>query len=599
MCGYLGAFSFSQEVPALHQGIEYIKNRGEDHLGVISQQNLFLAHASLSITDDSFKQPVTKGRDFLVFNGEIYNYQEIKDYLKRNYFLEFKSKGDTEVLFQLLQKEGIQSLWRLNGMFSIAYFDSKKEKLFLIRDRLGIKPLYYFFYNEQIRFSTELRSLVFDQKNLKINQQAIQSLSMFRYNLNDQSIFEGFFSLKPGHYLEISEKGVDENQYWDMDLISDSKTSSLEEVKELIEDSIRLRVPGENYGLYLSGGLDSSFLSISAHHYNSNQTAYCWNNKVNSELESAENLAKMLNIDLLSIQRDLEDFELFQDVQFFCEQPLLDSITLVNFCLGKEVSKNHRIVLSGEGADEVFGGYIHHKVFAYAQLLSDLFPFVSFPFIAQLLQCIPIHFFQSIFPYPGKISKKGIQKLVLFFENLGKPYQAYSALTGLKDLDSQLDQKKISYADKWNKNDLYRSLIYFDFKKWSSHYSLPMIDKLNSCHTIEARVPYYDHRLVEWSLKAPMNEKINFFQDKRMLRAVFKDSFSDQFQIYNRKKYPFYLENNRETEFLQSIPTKNPYDHYFNTNVSGDDLLSKKSQYTRVLFEAWFEGFKNKMNISL
>jgi len=410
MCGVAGYFQISRQQNqgrhTLERMIYPVQHRGPDGFGFFTGKNAGLAHARLSIVDlQGGWQPITNEDKtlWIVFNGEIFNYPELREeLLKRGHT--FTTHSDTEVILHLYEEKGSQCLADLNGQFAIAIYDNQKQSLFMARDRMGIRPLFYTFHNGTFYFASEIKSLFNADADIprEIAPQVLSEIFTFWSPAGEETIFAGVKQLLPGHFMEITGSGIQKPQcYWSIPFCPDdpgfrTEQSYAEELRELLIDSVRLRLRADvPVGAYLSGGLDSSAITSLVKHYTDNPLktfSVSFNDKIYDETSEQQEMVDYLETDHYQVTCSYGDIAAsFPDVIWHAETPILRTAPTPLYLLSKLVRRNHyKVVLTGEGADEILGGYDifkEAKVRAFIrsqpdseirpQLLKRLYPYLA------------------------------------------------------------------------------------------------------------------------------------------------------------------------------------------------------------------------------
>ena len=570
MCGILGWCNFKKKpsVEILRNLSKKIFSRGPDSYGEYDSENISLVHRRLSIIDLSensnqpFKDPETG--NVIAFNGEIYNFKEIKNEiltLKMN--LKFISSGDTEVILKAYQVFGIEKLLeKLDGMFAFAIWDHKKQKLFLARDKLGEKPLFYTTDNNNgIIFGSIYSALTSHpqiQRNFKFNFKSLNQYLTLNYLLFENTFDENIKSLKPSNYLIIKKENnsvqIQQKQYWNLNKhVIENKNYRVEEAKEkflyLLKNSIKSRIVSDvDVGIYLSGGIDSSIMTIlmkemfgdkhSLHHLSFDEKNF-------DESQHVEYLASKLNVSpkIYTMPKPSVIADEFPKIVEAMDQPMSDTAFLSNFYLSKFSSKFSKVIISGDGGDELFGGYVTYT----ADIIKKKISFIPKPILKK---------FNDIFiknlkdNYSNKIGNS--YKVKKFFENssfennkahilwrsifknieLSKLLKNKNVLDNSNFFDTILvEYSKVKSADSLNQH------MYIDLITWFTSDILYKIDRSTMYHSQEARIPLLDPKIIEFCLSLPINLKINLFNKKILLKKILKDKVGKQ--LANRKKSGF------------------------------------------------------------
>ncbi len=562
ICGYLGI----EEDGLLEKMTSVLTHRGPDGEGYFQEGPVGLGHRRLSIIDVAGGQQPIFNEDkslVLVCNGEIYNYKELRqDLLAKGH--RFKTHSDSEVILHLYEEEGINSLNKLIGMFAFAIFDRQKKQLFIARDRLGVKPLYYSFAGGQFLFSSEMKSLLQSLSlSPALDHQAVLEYLRLRYVPSPAGMFLGIKKFPPGSWGLVQNGNVSLQRYWEPELYSGPYSGSArdyqEEFEHLFRQSIRRRLISDvSLGAYLSGGLDSSIIAGTMSQMLSKpvQTFSVGFDFEHDELLHASSTAKTLGCDHTEIACRPEDMALLPQAVYHLDEPIGDAIVVPMFMLSREAKKQVTVILSGEGADEVFGGYLFHKALLYGHYLQRGMP----ERIRQLallpaVRSVPSRVLNAAFQYPADLGDRGKRKLVDFLELL-QPTQlpaAYRHLISLFDhyelgpllqesyakASSDYSSREYSRVSEIGAVPFLNSIIDLQFSHWLPDDILMKQDKMSMAHGIEARVPFLDHELVEFALRLPPSMKIHWGTTKAILRNYASKILPTT--TAKRKKMPFYV----------------------------------------------------------
>ncbi len=563
MCGISGILNLKEpkkiEIPQLKDMISVLDHRGPDEWGVYVDDWAGLAHSRLSIIGiEGGIQPIHNEDKtlWIVFNGEIFNYTELRDFLQ-NKGHEFYTSTDTEVILHLYEEKGINLLEDLNGQFAFAIWDSTKRETILARDRIGIRPLHYTVSNNQLYFSSEVKS-IFTQKNISrsISSQGLDQIFSYWTPLPGETIFDNIKEVPPGCYLKISNGNFTINNYWrypyysETDQLSVPLNSITEEIKSLLYDSIKLRLRADvPVGAYLSGGLDSSIITTIV------------NSSFNNELNTFGIRFEDKNFDEGSYQKEMLDqlqthhLEViaknndigshFPNVLWHIEKPILRTAPVPLYLLSNLVHNNGlKVVLTGEGADEVFGGY---NIFREAKARqfwarnpqSDLRPLLLgklYPYILNDEKLRPMlkSFFgvgidQPQFPYfSHQIRWQNTRKLTNFISDDFK----YSSDLDFYNRFNDYLPERFSSRDSLSKSQ------FLEITTFLSNYLLSSQgDRVAMANSVEIRFPFLDHRLIDYMAKVPSKYKIFGMNEKFLLKKSYRDVLPKK--IVNRAKHPY------------------------------------------------------------
>lgn len=558
MCGF---FAFikrsSKEITSseLKKIDALLEHRGPDSSGSFQNQDICLVHRRLAIIDlnkESDQPFFSKSREWvIVYNGEIYNYISIRERLQ-NEGVSFQTNSDTEALVEAINKWGIdQTLKALNGMFSFVAFNLVSKKTFIVRDRLGVKPLYISKTLEGLYISSEIKPLLLFNK-FEVSPQALNCYIQMRYSAGPETLFKSVKQVEPGTYISTTaDDDIKVKTWWSLDDLKPQESSADIDIWKILSDAISIRnIADVKVGSFLSGGIDSATITAQLKRTNPDITSITMGipTKID-ESQRAFQISKYLNINhqLVSIQP--EDFDLYKKSIEHLENPIGDSILVPTYLLAKECRKLMKVVLSGEGADEVFSGYIHHQVLSFEESFSKYIPKSLLSLASRLISNAPQFLLEAAFPYPARLGISGKHKIANHFLNLKKPYNRYSSLVSLFDdiegmriwnLDFSNKLPHQTYWESLEGQDANLRLRKLDLKYWTPDYTLQRLDKLTMAHGLEARVPFYDYRLVEACLRMPTKKVMTYSNPKKLLRDSIPTDLLPR-EVVKRKKQAFYL----------------------------------------------------------
>jgi len=571
-----------------------LEHRGPDDAGLFRDADVALGHRRLSIIDlAGGHQPMetTDGSLVIVFNGEIYNFKELRDELVSK-GVRFETLSDTEVLLRLYQQEGASSLKKLNGMFAFAIFDRKRRELFLARDRIGIKPLCYLELPGRLLFASDPKALLqYPDWSRDINPHAVRDYLALRYVPGQQSMFSAIQHLPPGHFMRYRDGNCEISRYWSLPSPGlgghHSEQSNLEELEQLLERSVSRRLIADvKFGAYLSGGLDSGLIVALMSKISNTQvkTFSVGFDYEHDELSQAAATAELLGCDHQELMFSAQDISLLPELVYHSGEPLGDAINLPMYKLAREAKKEVTVILTGEGADEIFGGYLFHKVLWAAQIYHKLVPGPIRDWLVRpLLQACPPQLLNLAFQYPAYLGGRGKQKALDYLDviNTGDQDAGYRHLISLFDnrdmqtlftpeFEAQLQAKSVLWTAPTDLLDpSFDQILRLQFGHWLPNNMLARADRMSMASGIEARVPFLDHELVEFAFSLPRNMKLNNLSGKYLLRKVAKRLLPKV--TANRKKMPFYV----------------PMENYFqdsNCIEMMNDLLGEQSVRRRGIF---------------
>lgn len=475
-----------------------LEHRGPDDQGIFLDNNIGFGHRRLSILDVSAAghQPFLSenGRYSMVYNGEIYNYKEFYPELKSNGF-DIRTTSDTEVLMKLFQLHGLKMLNRLNGMFAFAIWDKLEKKLTLVRDRMGVKPLYYSFHNETLYFASEQKALFTAGVPLKMAQDGLEEYIFNRFVAGENTLYQNIKKVLPGHIMTIEEGGkTTTEKWWNLKKEIQNQPeikNPVEWFRETFDDSVKMRMISDvPVGVLLSGGLDSSSVLASLHQqkYKVIQTFNMgFKEKEHNESHLAKMMAEKFNYGFHTMQ--LEDENLYDKLlrsTYFQDEPIMHLSEPHLFAVSQMAKPSVKVLLSGEGADELMGGYVRYKALKYPSLLNSIATFGNIDLFAKKPR------YEKLSRY-AQISKKS--ELVIY--NGSNIYPNDIAETfGINNAPTNEYRKKIyKEAKSLYPQNLRRQALYFD----QHTYLCSLLDRNDRCTmgaSIECREPFLDPRLV-------------------------------------------------------------------------------------------------------
>jgi asparagine synthase (glutamine-hydrolysing) len=520
-----------------------LRKRGPDGDGIFYDENITLGHTRLAILDlENATQPMEFDNLVIVFNGEIYNYKELREELKRDGY-SFYTNSDTEVLLKGFHKWGSGVLERLRGMFAFCIYDKKNKKLFLARDRFGIKPLIYGFFGKRFVFSSELKPIFKSFLPKKLNYKALASY--FRYGSISQpdTILDGFYFLMPGHFMEVDfDLNYKIKKYYDLALTTPFEVSSYDEAIKLTRQKLQEAtkyhlVSDVEVGAFLSGGVDSSAVVGLMREFkkdiNTFSVGFSERVGVVDESEIAKRVAKFFGTKHHSIKINSDYIKkIFDEFILSIDMPSIDGIN--TFIVSKEASKKVKVAISGLGGDEIFGGYPHFKFIIQKK------PF--FAKLAKFIHSIKPNRFTNPYKFVGldEFESVELQRSV----NLEKVLKSEFNFEIFKEQNLTPLQK----------------ITLFEIKNYLLNTLLRDSDVLSMANSLELRPVLLDHKLVEFAFWLRDDFKI---RDGRM-KAVFVDAIKDLIpkEVYTRKKsgfempYVFWMNGIFNKEFLSLLENK-------------------------------------------
>lgn len=628
MCGICGIIYRDSERPVeiniLQAMSQKIIHRGPDDDGYFVEKNFGMAMRRLSIIDIAGgKQPIYNEDESIVtiYNGEIYNYQAIKQDLKAKGHT-FKTNSDTEILVHLYEEYGKKLLEHLNGMFAFAVYDRKRQQLLLARDRLGIKPLYYIYSKDWFLFGSEIKSFqAFPEFNPALDFEALHHYLTFRFVPAPMTLFKRVKKLPPGFLIEyqLGQKNLEPKSYWDLAFDrtgqSWSRPESAESVRDLIHDAVKMRLMSEvPLGVMLSGGVDSSVVVSSmrnkAQESISTFTITYEEEGVHNEGVFAKMTAETFQTDHHEIKVRLDDFlDSLERMVFFMDEPIADPAAIPIFDLCRFSKEYVTVLLSGVGGDELFAGYDVYREAIYSNYFRHIPLFAWEKFILPVYSLLPkgiigknfvhrVHqpiedvFLGSSFIYGGFSES---EKVSLYTDDFAQHQLAFNSHDIVRQTLERVPQASTLHK-----------MMYLDTKRWLADSHLIMMDKMSMANSIEMRAPFLDHRLVEIAAAMPEKFKINLLRSKIALKNAFSSEVPGF--IINRPKQGFSTPLNiwfkkpgvQLANFLITNGTLIP--EYFNKDFI-TEMLSRHvkkegdfsaSLFTLLVLAMWLKNFITK-----
>lgn len=561
MCGITGVFAFNLvgKFNMIHvtAATMALHKRGPDFQDVYIDEFVGLGHRRLSIIDTSAvaNQPMwdANKRYSIVFNGEIFNYRELREELEAG-GVSFFSASDTEVLLNLFIREKEKCLNRLNGFFSFCIYDRKEQTFFLARDRYGIKPLLYLFDEDKFLFGSEMKAMIEYGIDKEIDFQSLFTYLQLNYIPAPATIFAHVKKLLPGHYLKVSRKKLETHCYYTIpDKEENTLTLSYDKAKdklnELLEDSVQRRLISDvPLGAFLSGGIDSSVVTaLAAKHKPDLQTFSIGfkDEKFFDETHYANRVAKHLNTEhtVFSLTND-DLLTHVNSVLDYLDEPFADSSAINVFILSKETRKHATVALSGDGADELLGGYNKHG--AFHRIINKGWQENLIGSLAPVWRSLPQSrnsFFSNKFRQLNRFAdgmKLDSKERYWQWAGFAKENQVHNLFSeGSKQKFQQQEYEK-------RKQELLRfipakesihDILLTDMNLVLPNDMLTKVDLMSMAHGLEVRVPFLDYRLVNFIFSLPDEYKITHSMRKRILQDAFRDVLPAE--LYNRPKQGF------------------------------------------------------------
>ena len=615
ICGYISEKRFYEDKMK-----NILVHRGPDNSGVLKRtcgnKQVFLAHNRLSIIDLSAdgNQPMHSSDNTVsvIFNGEIYNYGTLKRQYLQGY--NFRSNTDTEVIVYLYKKLGIGFISRLVGDFAIAILDTRLSKFYLIRDRVGVKPLYYYFQNNDLVFGSEIKAITAAGVRPELAHENIQKYFIFKYTPQNDTLFKNIHRVNPSSYLEfdILKSRLKEEKYWvlekDPNFAKMTYGSAKKHLYSLVENAVNMQLMSDvPVGFFLSGGLDSSIISFFLKKH-TDITHYCARKDekdlkkegTTSDYSYASHLSKQWNLNFheLPIGSDETNLELIRNTIRFNDDLIADGSQIPTYLITKQARKSSKVLLSGMGADELFLGYAGHMI-TLMSLNLDMLPTLLAKQTAMVLRSLNqgkgkflayrryLHKIGKYYNYPNY--KYGLYNIVGDFENSSSVYN------GNREEAIQTFQTYFQEG-----HDIFDSIFRFELDNFLVK-NLHYVDAMSMANSVESRVPFLDHRIIEFAYGINRKFKLSPFGNTK---RILKDSF--------RSVVPEYILSRRKAGFgmpLRSIFSERSnivklLDVDFFSNFEGfslqniqriidNHLIGREDNssiiYALISFEAWYK----------
>ncbi len=554
MCGIAGYWlksdNATSQLTKLEKAIKRLNKRGPDHSSFFYQQNVALGHARLSIIDTSSAahQPFTdnSGKYTIIFNGEIYNYRQHRKILEKE-GVEFRTNSDTEVLLELFKRYYTKTPSILNGFFAFAIYNHVSNELFVARDRFGIKPLYISEDNEQICFASEIKALVEFNIDKTPDHQSINRYFQLNYIPGPDTIFKNVKQIMPGHSLLINGSGTKTIKYYappQKPTYEGGYNEAQQKLKALMLKSVEKRLIADvPLGSFLSGGIDSSIIATLTAKINPNIESFSIgfpDEPYYDETLYAKAVANKAGLKHHVIGVHSKDMlEALPDVLDYIDQPFADSSAIPVYILSREVKKHVTVALSGDGADELFGGYRKHM--AHKRALSPSIGNTLLKTAAPIFELAP-HSRQNKIADKARqaarfsrgIKLKGAERY-WFWASISSESYANELLLNASDNNEKKPWESLE-LDIPDQHELHH-ILNADIKMLLPNDMLAKVDMMSMANSLEVRVPFLDHEIVDFSMQLPAHYKINKNQQKRILQDTFRDELPEI--LYNRPKKGF------------------------------------------------------------
>ena len=557
MCGICGKLVFdrqSQVSRTVLKGMaDSIVHRGPDDEGFYFSGQVGLGFRRLSIIDlGGGHQPLCNEDEtiWIVFNGEIYNYQELRQFLLSKGH-QFRTQSDTEVIVHLYEELGESCLERLRGMFAFAIWDNRRKSLFLARDRVGIKPLYYYHSSSSFIFGSEIKVILADPEvTPEVNPEMIDRILTFNYLPGEETLLKNIHKLAPGSCVLIKDGDVKIRQYWDLEVPQStlSLAAAEEQLSAMLDESVRLHMISDvPVGFLLSGGVDSSAMLCMARGKTAGPllsfTVGFSEPGITDERPYARLAAKAYGAEHHEMTISSKDFENFLPQYIWhMEEPVCEPPAVAMYYVSQLARKFVKVLISGEGGDEGFGGYQIYRNLLWLERLKSVLKPMNGSISKGLLRLNPYLKSNQIaryapllrIPFESYYHSGTSNPLNFFNQNLDTLYSEEFAPFVSKERSVNVVKK---HLQKSAGRDLVNRMLYVDTKTWLVDDLLLKADKMTMANSLELRVPFLDHKILEFAASLPGKYKVHGFTTKYILKRVLSNRVPQE--ILNRKKVGF------------------------------------------------------------
>lgn len=612
MCGYVGFINSDivTKEPVIKKMMDRIIHRGPDSEGVYIDDHVAIGFRRLSIIGlEDGMQPIFNEDKSLVlfFNGEIYNYQLLKkDLIEQGHV--FYTHSDSEVLIHLFEQYGKDMLNMLRGMFSFTIYNKKEQSLFIARDYFGIKPLYYGMAGKGFLFGSEIKSFL-DHPEFKkeLNFDALESYLSFQYSSLPETFFKGIYKLTPGHYMLYKDGKIDINRYFQATFDTDENMELdplVDKIEEVFIDSVKAhKISDVEVGSFLSSGIDSSYAATV---FQGDKTfTVGFNYDKYNEVEYAKELSQLIGIKNESkLIGDMEYWDSLPKVQYHMDEPLADPSAIALYFVSELASKYVKVVLSGEGADELFGGYnIYREPFSLAGFSK--IPFVFRKLIGKIADILPDIKGKSFLQRSGlKIEDRYIGNAKVFSDKERRKLLRIETNAPATNMVTR------DFFELGKDYDDTTKMQLVDINTWMIGDILLKADKMSMAHSLELRVPFLDKEVFKLARTIPVKYKVNKENTKYALRLAARRVIPKK--VADKKKLGFPVPIRvwlREKEYYEKVKG------YFNKPIARElfiydqlmELLdahyegkkdNSRKIWTIYIFLLWYEVFFEKEKVT-
>lgn len=620
MCGICGAYGLLDK-SLLERMCNKISHRGPDGWGHYIDTDIMLGMRRLNVIDlYTGNQPIYNEDKSIViiYNGEIYNFHENRKSLEQSGHV-FSTKTDTETIVHLYEEFGDNFVTKLRGMFAFALWDIKRKRLLLARDRIGIKPLYYYYKNGKLLFASEMKALLeYSGITKEINYNALHNYLTYMYVPAPDTIFDGIYKLKPGHLAVYEKDNLRLEKYWSGNIeyhnIPKNEYEVAATLNELIEESIKMHLISDvPLGVFLSGGTDSgTVVAIMAEVAKERIKTFSvgFEDRVFNELENARLVAnryKTEHHEFIIKPPKMEDIE---NILCYFDEPFADSSAVPTYYISRYARGSVTVALSGDGGDEVFGGYGNYKVDKINSIYRKLPTFLEKKIMPFLLN-------ELLSKCDCYLKNLQLKKII----SMTKMSQEYGHILWLSCFDNDYKRKlynKEELKDQLiydpivkylpffidNNTDFINKCMYVDIKTILPDCYLTKVDRMGMANSLEVRVPLLDHKLIEFALAMPSRYKLNNLKTKYLLKKVMNNRLPKKI-IYGKKKgFSIPLARWLVEDFSglvskylskEIVKKRGYFNHEYITCLYNEHLSSKRDNskliWALLCFEIWYNKY--------
>lgn len=611
MCGFIGFFDTRENKEVIvERMMDRVIHRGPDMGGKYIDAHCGLGFRRLSILDlsEAGAQPLYSedGNKILVFNGEIYNYTEIReDLMSKGY--KFKSNTDSEVLIHGYDEYGEVLVNKLRGMFAFCIWDKVEQKVFAARDNFGIKPFYFYEYEyngqKALMIASEIKAFL-DHPSFEkeVNKKALKPYLTFQYSAQpDETFFKGVKRLKPGHYFTYQNGEMNIQKYWEVNFNDQHKTleENIADIRAVIDDSVKMHKQSDvPVGSFLSGGVDSSYITEQLMPDKTFSIGFA--EDTFDETTHAEDLSNILNIENIKRTIDADDcLGMLSTIQYHMDEPQSNPSTMPLYFLSKLVKDNDvTVVLSGEGADEIFGGYEWYGLDEGQKKLKKLPNFILKP-AASLAKHLPNFRGKTTLLRAGRpVEETFIGQALVFEEDEAKDIlnSDYQQSRSVKDITDKV------YSLVQGKDDVTKKQ-FLDIKLFMAGDILQKADKMSMAHSLELRVPFLDKEVMKVGEQIGSEQKITNGTTKYVLRKAAEKSLPEEWFKRKKKGFPvpikLWFQEEKYYQFVKEYFQADYVDQFFDRekiNQLLDDhyqgvVNNARKIYTVLVFLVWYKRY--------